>query len=230
MTWKKEEQDRVAGYRRSVLNDLLNGPKTNFDLIPITHRFSAVIHQLREAGHLIESRHVRGGTWKYTYLGKTEVVRVTKIMQSVYYQTTHWKNKRQERLTFDKNTCCQCKETNDLGVHHWEYDLFEEELQSLMTLCKDCHEHLHFNPHVQIKFPRTVPQQYELILKPRPTSPTPESVGFKLLVPVVCDHAADKLVYHTVIGNTAKRVVCRCGKFIGYTKQPMQSKLFGDVD
>jgi len=211
MNWDNEEQSRVAGYRTEILDLLIAGPKENHELIPVTHRFSAVIHQLRAVGHLIESRHIRGGKWLYSYMGKTDVARVTRTMQAAYYQTAHWKSKRKERLEFDGKSCCQCKSRTDLEVHHWEYDLFKEDIHSLMTLCKDCHEHLHYNPRVTITFPTTVALKYATLLEVTTNGATRQT----------CDHAADK---HAIIAGC--RVVCHCGKLIGYTKQGEQISLF----
>lgn len=201
--WDNEEKERVGQYRSRILDALIEGPKLNHELVSITHRFSATIHQLREIGHKIESRHVRGGIWKYIWHERMEIVRTTKTIQSQYYQTHHWKTKRLERIQIDGNVCCQCKSSSELEVHHWEYDLFNEDIQSLMTFCKLCHEHLHSNPKISISFPKTFPAKYLDLMKIKGN----------------CTHEPDK--WETVQSVEGVQIVCACGKFVGW-KHPQQ--------
>lgn len=46
-----------------------HGPATNAELSEITLRYGARIHQLREIGYLIETKHEGGGTYSYIYRG-----------------------------------------------------------------------------------------------------------------------------------------------------------------
>ncbi len=127
------------------------------DLVPISHRFSIYVKTLREQGHQIES-FSRGGRTKTRYVGFEERFDTTGLKES-YYQTAHWRRKRQERLEFDDYRCCHCRSTYELQVHHWCYDLFNEDIEDLSTLCRVCHEKLHAYEQVSIAFPRSVDRQ-----------------------------------------------------------------------
>lgn len=56
-----------------------------------------------------------------------------------------WKNKKEEAFNA-RGQCCQvCAATKDLQVHHNNYRtlLFENVMEDLIVLCKDCHHHFH---------------------------------------------------------------------------------------
>jgi hypothetical protein len=109
---------------------------------------------LCDRGHVIESRN-----GEYIYKGQlANLVKVDRDLASLYYQTPHWKQVRSARIHFDRGACCQCNSVNDLQVHHWFYELFNEHTErDLMTLCAECHQALHANPMVSIHFPRFLP-------------------------------------------------------------------------
>lgn len=53
---------------------------------------------------------------------------------------THWDKIRKEALDRDQHKCQTCYSESDLEVHHRTYKRFgKEELEDLITLCKDCH-------------------------------------------------------------------------------------------
>ena len=55
-------------------------------------------------------------------------------------QSDKWKHKRLLRLKVDRFKCRTCSNTEDLEVHHVSYqNLGNEDLEDLITLCKDCH-------------------------------------------------------------------------------------------
>lgn len=58
-----------------------------------------------------------------------------------YINSTQWKHKRLVRLKIDKFQCRTCRNDKDLEVHHVTYDnLFNEPMEDLITLCKQCHK------------------------------------------------------------------------------------------
>lgn len=146
-----------AGKMTAILAKLNESPGewvNSKDLIPITHRFSASILNLRERGHRIINRRCDDESFEWLYEGYEPRAAVKEDEQSAYYHSPHWRAKRQERLAFDNYRCCQCHSTTDLHVHHWRYDLFAERLEDLTTLCKVCHAKVH--DELPIHFPRFV--------------------------------------------------------------------------
>lgn len=119
------------------------------------HRGQAVVKSLRQDGHLIDT--VRG---IYRYRGfNRDMVRVSKSISEMYYTTPHWRNMAKLRKEHDGKKCVQCNSTEKLETHHWRYDLFEEELSDLTTLCKICHEWIHeCVKGSSVHFPRSLPQ------------------------------------------------------------------------
>jgi len=152
-----EDRKRYAKKRNIILSMLKQCPQTTQTLTPVTHRFSCSIQELRQRGHKIKGERIRGGNWRYTYIGHDELIVIKKRHKNSYYQTRHWKAKRLERLEFDGNVCVLCHfggdEDNRLHVHHWKYDLFGEDILDLSTLCHECHSQIHASVH--IAFPKT---------------------------------------------------------------------------
>jgi len=62
-----------------------------------------------------------------------------------YLHSPEWNNKRKERLAKDNYTCQACKEDEILlEVHHINYNtLYNEDIKSLVSLCRDCHQATH---------------------------------------------------------------------------------------
>lgn len=58
-----------------------------------------------------------------------------------------WKAKRTEIVNRDKKKCTKCKSVKELNVHHTYYTkgakAWEYPNESLVTLCRSCHEKLH---------------------------------------------------------------------------------------
>lgn len=107
------------------------------------YRGQAVICELRQSGHIINTVRIEGVN-HYQYIRKVDVVKVTPTMKELYYKTRHWIAKAAERKRFDGNQCCQCKATSQLETHHWRYHFFNEcVVNDLMTLCKPCHDMTH---------------------------------------------------------------------------------------
>lgn len=66
------------------------------------------------------------------------------------YQHPFWRRKSNEILERDDYTCRCCKSKEiQLNVHHLYYEkgllIWEYENESLVTLCKNCHEQIHFD-------------------------------------------------------------------------------------
>lgn len=61
-----------------------------------------------------------------------------------YLNSKEWKEKRQKRLEIDGYKCACCGSAKSLNVHHTTYErLYGEEMDDLITLCKDCHKAIH---------------------------------------------------------------------------------------
>jgi len=66
----------------------------------------------------------------------------------VYLKSNHWKCMRKLCLFLAKNCCQECGEKHyqyNLQLHHLEYDnLYDEDPDDLLVLCKECHHNIHF--------------------------------------------------------------------------------------
>ena len=71
-----------------------------------------------------------------------------------YLQSLYWKWISGKRKEIDNYKCQFCgeqenKERTNLVVHHNSYNLYNEDINELITLCRDCHDKLHklvYNP------------------------------------------------------------------------------------
>lgn len=55
-----------------------------------------------------------------------------------------WQEKREERFALDNHKCQSCGTSKQLQVHHIDYNtLFNEDMYSLVTVCKSCHKKIH---------------------------------------------------------------------------------------
>jgi 5-methylcytosine-specific restriction endonuclease McrA len=152
-----EDRQRVRSQADRMLEHLGRGAATASELVEnIGHRFASSIHVLRQRGYVISTQKNGNGEYVYSLGQRVLMVEVTDEMKAAYYQTEHWKAKRRERREFDEHRCCHCRSTQSLEVHHWNYDLFQEDLSDLATLCSVCHERIHNNANIRIHFPKTV--------------------------------------------------------------------------
>lgn len=63
---------------------------------------------------------------------------------STYIQSDKWKDIRSDVLERDQNLCQECKTNPAVEVHHKTYEnLFNEKMEDLVSLCKDCHSNIH---------------------------------------------------------------------------------------
>jgi 5-methylcytosine-specific restriction endonuclease McrA len=61
-----------------------------------------------------------------------------------YLQSDKWKAKRTLVLIRDHNLCQQCRIEPALDIHHLTYDnLYNEPLEDLQSLCRECHINIH---------------------------------------------------------------------------------------
>ena len=66
------------------------------------------------------------------------------IEYTKYMESAEWIAKRNLVLKRDGFVCKRCGNAKNLAVHHITYaNLGHEDLDDLVTLCKDCHGHLH---------------------------------------------------------------------------------------
>ena len=67
-----------------------------------------------------------------------------KLFYRLYLDSDIWKKKRRERIEKDGFKCSVCGSAKNLNVHHITYErLGREDLEDLVTLCRDCHSRLH---------------------------------------------------------------------------------------
>ena len=63
------------------------------------------------------------------------------VNYSEYLKSEWWQQLRTKRLKFDNWRCCMCGTGENLSVHHVTYErLGNEDLNDLITLCRDCHK------------------------------------------------------------------------------------------
>lgn len=142
------------------------------ELQDVTHRFSASLNTLRNEGHVIDRRRDDQGESQWRYIKSVPMVKVTGDWKRGYYDSPHWKHTSYLRRKHDSYLCCNCKSPRDLQVHHWCYDLFEEDIEDLMTLCNECHERIH--SHIPIAFPFVVtPEVFGRLHEPVAAMATP---------------------------------------------------------
>ncbi|MGG5488237.1 HNH endonuclease [Gaetbulibacter sp. PBL-D1] len=61
-----------------------------------------------------------------------------------YLLSEKWKIKKDKVLLRDNYTCKNCNSNIDLEIHHLHYEnVFNENLDDLITVCSECHKKLH---------------------------------------------------------------------------------------
>lgn len=62
-----------------------------------------------------------------------------------YLTTPEWHDLRIKIINRDKNLCQECFSKKANEVHHLHYrNVFKEKLEDLISVCKDCHNKIHF--------------------------------------------------------------------------------------
>ncbi len=92
--------------------------------------------------------HTHTDTRLYAYLTPNTKEKANQFMSAkekqTYLQSTEWRTLRNQVFTRDNHTCQSCGSQSSLNCHHIMYDrLGAEELEDLITLCKNCHTALH---------------------------------------------------------------------------------------
>jgi hypothetical protein len=161
-----EDRESSARQAKTLLACLKAGEwiTTQHLVVHVGHRFSTSVQSLRELGWIIDKRPGEGRQYEYKLIGKVDLKPIEKSWADKYRDSAHWKARRQQRLTVDGFKCCDCKATENLEVHHWRYDLFEERLQDLMTLCHDCHQRLHARDCLRLSFPKKIDEKLYYLL------------------------------------------------------------------
>lgn len=68
------------------------------------------------------------------------------IKYAAYMKSPEWKKNRYPALVRDGFKCAMCGTAKNLVVHHITYErLGHEDMDDLITLCKDCHAKVHEN-------------------------------------------------------------------------------------
>ena len=63
-----------------------------------------------------------------------------------YINSPEWKERARKRMRMDRFQCSVCGTAKNLAVHHITYErLGHEDMDDLITLCKDCHAKVHEN-------------------------------------------------------------------------------------
>lgn len=150
----EERKQRQASKRQQILEALQAGPCRSSQLKQITHRFSACVRDLRESGYYISVSNDDDAL--HMLVSYSPMVEVTDELKAGYYRTPHWRSLSFRRKIHDSVRCCHCRSGLYLETHHWKYELFDEQLTDLVTLCRECHERIHEYGQVKIHFPHYV--------------------------------------------------------------------------
>lgn len=82
---------------------------------------------------------------KYHYCGKPQKQQPRKFVNYYeYIQTEAWAKKSRQRFALDGYQCQLCGSAKNIVCHHLNYyNLGNEKMDDLVTLCADCHRKLH---------------------------------------------------------------------------------------
>jgi hypothetical protein len=158
----KPSRDKRTAKVAEILSVLAGGDAVSSNVLhELDRRAAAVVRNMREMGHQIESFNVGEETF-YRYTGYEKRVAVSDRMKAAYYETSHWRYISGIRRDIDRFACTQCKSGNQtLNVHHWVYNLFAENPRTdLITFCEPCHTEWHNAlTGSRIHFPRFVSEE-----------------------------------------------------------------------
>jgi len=141
---QKPVKEKRTARMAEILGMLAGGRQVSSNVLhDLNRRAAAVIRDLRQMGHKIESFNVGEETF-YRHVGYEKRVAVSDRMKAAYYETPHWRYMARLRREIDRFACTQCKSGEPLNVHHWCYNLFNENPRTeLITFCETCHTEWH---------------------------------------------------------------------------------------
>jgi len=110
-------------------------------------RFGIVNRAPSETMRMQKERGAERSVTKY-WLGKKqppEMVekRVSKIRGENHYLWKGGKHRRVYRNLINKKRCANCDTNDNLGIHHKDFDHYNDDLSNLEVLCNSCHMSLH---------------------------------------------------------------------------------------
>lgn len=107
-----------------------------------------------------------------------------------YLQSEEWEQLRREVFQRDKYRCRRCGDRNQLHCHHLHYEtLYEEELEDLVTMCKDCHKEVHKFPELHpdwIQYDAKAQRKRDPEFPPQYPRPIPFGFGAVDVEAMVC--------------------------------------------
>ena len=110
-------------------------------------RLGVINRTIIETKALQKKRGVKYKSARY-WLGKKqppEMVekRVSKIRGDKHYLWKGGASRRAYRNKIEKRECASCKAVSNLGIHHIDFDHFNNSPENLRVLCVSCHMSLH---------------------------------------------------------------------------------------
>ena len=100
-----------------------------------------------ETRRLQRERGVESKAGKY-WLGKKQPPamvekRISKIRGARHYLWKGGKDSRQYRRVITKESCARCGATENLAIHHVDFDHYHNNPDNLQVLCVSCHSSIH---------------------------------------------------------------------------------------
>lgn len=153
----------------AVLNRLRVGPLTKMEWEATSHgkRLAPAVDRLRNGhGFMVMGSGTSSMPYEMPYPDQMPTLAyVTDTLKAAYYNSRHWIETRRRRLEIDNRTCVLCHFSRgcfSTVVHHTCYELFQEDIHDLMTLCEVCHESIHET--CRLKFPSGMKLEHAQIL------------------------------------------------------------------
>ena len=152
---KAKEFNESIGNQRDALSLLRDGVELTDVYWKELHpgsRVAPTIDKLRNAhGFFIDG----DGSVKTPYFlddvnELPSLIAVNDAIKDAYRASQHWIDTRNRRFSIDKGTCVLCFSKAE-ECHHIFYDLFNEKMSHLMSVCAYCHDKCH--DQSRLKFP-----------------------------------------------------------------------------
>jgi len=146
---KLPPNEEVVAMYRSGMSCGEIAEKCNVAPVTVTSLLRRIGEPRRSAAEAAQVRNERGRTKKVRYWqGKKqspEMVekRVSKIRGEKHYMWKGGKSRRAYRGIIEKEACEECTSRQNLGIHHRDFDHYNDEPENLQVLCVSCHMSLH---------------------------------------------------------------------------------------